>query len=374
LDHALSQPLLQSTLDALSTPVALLDQTGDLVGTNAAWRELASRPGLNSVIGDIGANYLKICEAATAEMTGAGVLRNGLIAVLAGRQRVFERTCRVVQDGAARDFRVRIKRLDHYVPSRFLVSQEEITELTQARETAREVGERVFEVQAEERERLATELHDSIGQSLVSLGLWLSRLRMVTPQTEGVEAIIKDMSSALEEAHAQIRTLSYLLRPPWPEQEGGLENAIRQFVQGFGQRAGLTTEVNLPGPPCRVDRARELTLFRILQEALVNVHRHAHASVVRVQFVNRAKELMLQISDDGRGFTAPTGGTVTPGVGILGMRARIMHFGGELSIDSGGKGTTLTVRLPAVRLPHRRAPGRTNSVTTTINATCPITT
>ena len=228
---------------------------------------------------------------------------------------------------------------------RFLVSHEEITEFTQARYSAGEVGERILEVQAEERQRLATELHDSIGQSLVSLGLWLSRLQMVTPQTDGWNR----PKVALKEAQSQIRTLSYLLRPPWPEQECGLENAVRQFVQGFGQRAGLTAEVRLHGPPCRVDRSRELTLFRILQEALVNVHRHAHANGVLVELANHGNEVTLQVTDNGHGFQAPEGAAVAPGVGILGMRTRITHFGGELSIESRSDGTTLSVRLPTAK-------------------------
>jgi signal transduction histidine kinase len=175
---------------------------------------------------------------------------------------------------------------------------------------------------------------------------------MVSPQTDGMATIIRDMSAALAEAQTQIRTLSYLLRPPWPAQEGGLENAVRHFVMGFGQRAGLTAEVRLYGPPCRVDRSRELTLFRILQEALVNVHRHAHASVISVELANRGKDVTLQVTDNGHGFQAPEGVMVTPGVGIMGMRTRITQFGGELSIDSRSDGTTLSVRLPTTKPPR----------------------
>src|SRR4029079_1168858 len=104
------------------------------------------------------------------------------------RNKAFEREWRHLSATGPRDFRVRIKRLSHYAPARVLVSYEEITELTQAQETAREAGERVLEVQAAERQRLAVELHDSIGQNLVSLGLWLSRLRTVTPPSAGVTA------------------------------------------------------------------------------------------------------------------------------------------------------------------------------------------
>jgi signal transduction histidine kinase len=347
-EHRGTEPPLQSTLDALSTPVVLLDQAGHIIGMNTAWHEIARLAGRKNAISDLGANYLQICGAAAGDLAGAA-LRNGVSAVLAGKHRSFERTFRLLQDGTPRDFRVRIKRLEHYRPARFLVSHEEITELTRARESAREIGERVFEVQAEERQRLATELHDSIGQNLVSLGLWLSRLKMVTPQTDGVSTIITDMSAALQEAHAQIRTLSFLLRPPWPEQVGGLEKAIQQFVHGFGQRAGLAVEVRIDGPPCKLDRSRELTFFRILQEAIVNVHRHAHAGFVTVTLTNLDNEVALEVTDDGRGFPVCDGLPATPGVGILGMRARIMQFGGEFRIDTGPNGTALTARLSTAK-------------------------
>jgi len=345
----LPDPLLQSTLDALTMPVALLDEAGRVIGINAAWRNLPDLPGLNAGIGD---DYLQICEAATGESADASTLRHGLTGILNGRFKTFERVWRHLSATGPRDFRIRIKRLSHYVPSRFLVSYEEITELTQAQETAREVGERVLEVQVLERQRLAAELHDSIGQNLVSLGLWLSRLRMVTPETEGVTTIIGDMSSALQEAQIQIRTLSYLLHPPWQEREGGLENAIGKYLEGFGQRAGLKVEMRMDGPPCRLDRARELALFRILQEALVNVHRHAHAQSVMVELNNRISEVTLQISDDGRGFSFSEGGLAAPGVGMLGMRARIAQLGGELSIDTGSAGTTLQAKFRLDGIPQ----------------------
>ena len=344
----LSEPLLQSTLDALTMPMALLDEAGSVVGVNAAWRH-AGLPGLNAGVGD---NYLQVCQAATHIAPEAGTLRDGLAGMLRGRHKAFERVWRHGSAGEARDFRVWMKRLSHYAPARVLVSYEEITELTQAQETAREAGERVLEVQAAERQRLAVELHDSIGQNLVSLGLWLSRLRTVTPPSAGVTAIIGDMSSALQEAQTQIRTLSYLLHPPWQEREGGLENAIRKYVEGFAHRAGLRAEIRVEGPLCRLDRPRELALFRILQEALVNVHRHAHAQSIFVQLTNLVTEVTLEVSDDGRGLSSMEGEIFAPGVGILGMRSRIAQLGGELSIDSGDEGTTLraTLRLDAVTL------------------------
>ena len=339
-DQKLSQ-LLQATLDALGIPVALLNQKGQIIGNNTVWRRSERNPFIAAGV----ASYLSVCRALTNE-SDAAALRDGLLSILLGRRKVFECVCCVQQDDASRHFRVRIKRLESLDPPRFLVSHDEVTELTRAREAAREAGARVFEAQLLERKRLAMELHDSIGQNLVSLGLWLSRLRMETPHKSAVEKIISDMSATLQEAHTQIRTLSYLFEPPWPEQEGGFENAVRQFVRGFGERAGLTTEVQLHGPPCRMSRSGELTLFRILQEAFVNIHRHAHATFTSVELTNRLKEVTLQIKDDGCGFTGARGVDAALGTGLTGMRARLMDFGGELTIGSCAKGTTLKATLP----------------------------
>lgn len=365
---------LQATLDAFDRPVAVLEGSGRILGVNAAWREAAYRDGHELTCCQPGDNYLEVCEAAAPEVSGAAVLRKGLARVLAGQQSSFERSCRRVLDGVTSDLRVGVRRIGRGDPARFLVVQEDITQLVEAQEYAREVSDRVFEAQSEERERLAEELHDSVGQNLVCLGLGISRLRMAAPDNPELAAILTDMAESLRDAHAQVRTVSYLLQPPWPEEHGALEDAVRELAQGFGRRAGLGIETVVEGPPCRLDQARELTLFRVLQEALVNVHRHARARSVTVALVNRGHEVTLAISDDGAGFSAPEGGLPRLGVGIRSMRARVGHLGGDLRIQSGTTGTTLRVRLPTSSLtsglrsrtprigprflPAERAPGR----------------
>lgn len=341
------QSLIQSMADAFGVPVAILDADGSMIGLNRTWREFAAQPGNSAVACNLGESYLEVCEAAREfGVIGAVALKNGAKRVLGGRQRTFACDCWLIQDGSARYFQVRISRVDDQTPARFLVQHQEVTPLVEAQETAREAGERLLEAQADERQRLALELHDSVGQNLVSLGLSLSLLRLVAPRTQSLSTIINDMSDSLQEAHAQIRSMSYLLNPPWPEHEGGLENAVRDFVQGFGRRAGLRVDIQFAGPSCELDRARELTIFRILQEALVNVHRHAHANAVLVELASQGRELMLQVRDDGRGFAMHGGAASHPGVGISGMRARVRERGGELTIVSGPTGTTVLVRLP----------------------------
>lgn len=347
-----SEPSRQAMLDALNFPIAFLDETGRISEVSASWRSLFSQG--RGVVGAIGENYLDICEARAGAISGASALRNGVARTIGGSHSSFERICRQIRDLERRDYRIRIKQLRNCEPHQFLVSHEDVTELAEAQEAACQASERACDIQADERQRLAEDLHDSVGQSLVSVGLGLARLRMMTPQTDSVAALMGDLSRDLQEVHAQIRTLSYLLHPPWPEEAGGLQFAVRELVEGFARRAGLRAVVRIEGPPCEMDRARELVLFRILQEGLVNVHRHAHANVVIVELNNHRREVTLEVRDDGCGFSTGDAIAISPGVGLLSMRARIQRFGGELKIDTGPTGTTLSVRMPAGKLSAAR--------------------
>jgi signal transduction histidine kinase len=341
------RPLPDAIFDALSTPIAILNEEGVIVGTNASWRELADNPDHIGLIGITGDNYLCLCEGATGDVSGAAMVKKGLERILTGQASGFERTCHTLRRAFHQYLRVQIKRVDASYPGRLIVAVKDITELTEAQRTARSLGQKILDAEMNERQRFATELHDCVGQNIVSLNLSLSRLGSLVSQTDDVSDILKDMKGALDDVQAQIRTVSYLLQPRWPEEAGGLESAASQFVQGFARRAGLTAEFQARGP-CTIDADRQFALFRILQEALVNVHRHAFATAVSVEITNNGAEFILQVKDDGRGLRQASGTPFTPGAGMLGMRARLRQFGGTLKVDSCSAGTTLTASLPIV--------------------------
>jgi len=339
-------PLL-SMVRAFGVPAAIMDQTGNVLGANRSWRDLARNQGPAAVTCDPGENYSEALDAGQRNgVGGAAALKNGVERVLSGRIKTVECDCRLIQDGVSQRFRVRISRVKGQAPARFLAQVEEVTSLVEAQELAREAGERLLEAQADERRRLALELHDSVGQNLVALGLSLSLLRMMAPKTSSVSKVIDDMSSSLQDADAQIRSLSYLLNPPYPVHEEGLERAVEALVHGFGSRAGLRVDISVDGVPRDVDLARQRVIFRILQEALVNIHRHAHANAVIVKLSHSRRELMLEVRDDGRGIPVQEGAVSPAGVGLSGMRARVREFGGEFQVVSGPTGTTVAVRLP----------------------------
>jgi signal transduction histidine kinase len=327
--------LLQAAIEALTAPVAILAGSGVVLGTNEAWR--AASTDEDGACCPEGENYLDWQRTMQDDIADATLMR-GMSRVLAGAQKRFERSRRL---SAATELNISVRRVDGAVPARFLV-----THVFVSGSAAEEVEERVLAAQIEERERIATELHDSVGQNLVCLGLGLTRLRRLTQPDSEIAGVVGDMSALLQEAHAEIRTISFLLQPPWLEERGVFSKAVCDLVAGFGRRAGLQATVEAQEIPS-LCRGRQLTLFRILQEALVNIHRHARADTVTVELVKLGRQVVLTVRDNGRGMLAAEGVAPNAGVGILGMRARLRKWGGDLRIVTGPEGTTLVAKLLA---------------------------
>jgi signal transduction histidine kinase len=208
-----------------------------------------------------------------------------------------------------------------------------------------QVEERVLAAVADERERLAADLHDSIGGTLAGVVMGLSALQRSMPNAATREKLA-DLTRALDRGLAEIRTFSFGLQFPWCEPGGSLEIAIAQFATGFGRRAGLKVSVEV-APLCgALGEGAALALVRVLQEALLNVHRHAMASSVTVSLARYGQAAKLTVQDDGRGMDLREG----VGVGLVAMRDRIRRFGGVLQIESGRAGTTISASVPFLAL------------------------
>lgn len=331
-------PSCLSAINAMQVPFAVLDRSGVVLAVNAAWAQMPE------VFDNTAAcapreNLLDWCAALENQIAGTA-LRIGLGRVLAGVEASYQQTCPVTAAGSGREVHIRIHRIGAVKPARYFVSQE-TTDSVPA-----DVEARVLAAQIEERERLAVELHDSVGQSLLCLDLGLARLSQAFALDAEVSTTVADMAESLHQAHAEIRTLSFLLRPPWQEERGAFVKAMRDLVAGFARRSGLRAEVEVTGFPCGLGNARELTLFRVLQEALVNIHRHARAHIVEVVLLRRGCNVVLKVRDDGAGMASNEGSARNGGVGLMSMRSRLRQCGGDLHIVSGLDGTTLTAKLP----------------------------
>jgi signal transduction histidine kinase len=216
----------------------------------------------------------------------------------------------------------------------------------------RKLSSRLLSLQDFERRRIARELHDSLGQYLVGLKLTAHMLRQ-SPQRE---ELWSEADRLMEQCISEVRTLSYLLHPPTMD-AAGFASAARWYVEGYGQRSGLDVTLDAPTDMGRLPDAIELALFRVLQEALTNVHRHSSASAAEVLVRQDAEQVVLEVKDNGRGipeellshFRATGAGM---GVGIAGIRERVRELGGKLTLESNSSGTLVRVAVPLEPMVH----------------------
>jgi len=221
-------------------------------------------------------------------------------------------------------------------------------EVSAAREGLKKLSTRILSAQEDERRRLARELHDEIGQALTAVKINLLGMQHV-PVATALAPYIDDSVATVERALQQVRNLSLDLRPSLLD-DLGLVAALRWYVDRQAQRAGFVgkfiTNPLDPRPASEIETA----CFRIVQEALTNVARHAQAQHVRVELRASDSELRLVVRDDGIGFDVPAArerAAHGASLGLLGMEERAHLVGGQIEIESApGRGAEIRVRLP----------------------------
>ena len=239
----------------------------------------------------------------------------------------------------------------------FFVAMVDVTErrrLEAAREDARrehmELVRRVLTLQEAERRRIARDIHDDLGQQVTALRLKLEWLAARSPDDEELGGRVRAVQEAAERVDQHIDFLLRDLRPAGLD-ELGLLAVLRQTVADWSATFGITATFRAIGVDAgRLPHEVETQAFRIVQEALNNVHKHAAATQVKVAFERRRGRTVLTVADNGIGLvasaSAPPGGQ-RRGLGLLGMHERAMLIGGQLDITSTpGKGTTVTLLLP----------------------------
>lgn len=200
----------------------------------------------------------------------------------------------------------------------------------------------LMRLQDEERRRIGRDLHDSTGQTLAALELGLSQLQQYTRgPADGRRELLEHCARLATQCSAEIRTASYLLHPPLLD-ELGLLSALRWLADGFHQRSSIEMRLDLPDSMQRLPMDDELCLFRIAQEALTNVHRHAASPWAAIRMKVQSNSVMLEIEDAGRGIDA---NRPPLGVGLAGMRERIRHIGGIFSVDTTNTGTRVRATI-----------------------------
>lgn len=228
----------------------------------------------------------------------------------------------------------------------YLLLNKQLSERQTAQAALQKLSARILTVQDEERRKFSRELHDSMGQLLVSIKMNLDLLELSYPGNPS----LKSCSDLLDQALRETRSISYLLHPPLLDQ-AGFVSAAREYVDGFSQRSGIPAVMHVNDATVRLADPLELAMFRVLQESLTNILKHSKTSHVTIAVTFSTSQAVLCIQDYGRGVPARILDAFTTsgpglGVGLAGMRERIRELHGHLEIHSDAKGTTVTATLP----------------------------
>ena len=224
----------------------------------------------------------------------------------------------------------------------------ELTRRVLAEQNARNLSTQVLRVQDDERRRISRELHDGLGQNLIAAKMIADSFATKPPTQD----VITQLNSILEGTVSSVRSISYLLYPPLLD-EIGLTSAAGWLIDGLSKRSDIRVKLEIGGAKRRLPPGVEVTLFRILQESLANIQRHARASEADILLNFGADRVVLRIRDHGVGISAEKLRELEErasyaGIGLAGMKQRAQEQGGTFRLSSSPNGTTIEVEVPTV--------------------------
>jgi two-component system NarL family sensor kinase len=342
-----AQAQLQATMDALSAHIVVVDESGIITAANAAWRRVGREDGHAGARHRLGSHYLAACHAGIAS-SDFKTMAQGLRTVVDGKKPEFRMHYSRQAHGRTAWFQLRASSFEES-GRRIVIAQEDVTDITRAEAELNELAGRLLRVQDEERRRIARDLHDTTTQNLVAALMHLDFVRQPSRSVEPTAGAIEEVRALIDRSVQELRTLSYLLHPPLLE-ELGLASALKWFIRGFEKRSGIAVDFISQGDG-RQPPDVESALFRVVQEALTNVHRHSGSLTAEVRLIQESRAIVLEIADRGSGIAGgqksnDAAGSESLGVGISGMRIRLRQLGGTLDIASTASGTRIRARVP----------------------------
>ena len=221
-------------------------------------------------------------------------------------------------------------------------------QLERLNEELRRLSSNLIVAQDEERRRIARELHDGLGQELSAAKMLVDGIFRPGQTVDWRQDAVNESSALIDRAIQQVRNMSHLLHPPLLD-EIGLQSALKVYLEGFSTRSGIQTSIEVtPAEFPRLGLELETAIFRIVQEALTNVFRHAEAREAHLRLEIVERKILLSVKDDGKGLPDDVVklrlGRV--GIGIGGMRQRVKEFGGEVRLQNTSPGALVQVHIP----------------------------
>lgn len=338
-----TRELLHATLECLNSPAAILDNSGNPVDGNDAWWRL-----VDTVV------WPEAGRQATLRGARRGASSERRDFVFDAFRNLFESARRSFKisyfcelDRRRRVFEFSATRILSRGEPHILVVHQDITEKEAAASKLKELSRRVSDIQEAERQRIAREIHDSTSQHLVAINLNLMNLRREMIGSLKAERLLEDIERSASDAQQEIRLFSYLLYPSRLERAGA-KATIEHYVAGFSRRAGIGVNLDVCEEVNALDVEAQQSLLRVIQEALVNVHRHAQATSALVKVSPSASGLFAMIVDDGVGMKGGSHGEANSnlGVGIPGMMSRVQELGGSFNVVTSVKGTSVVIEIP----------------------------
>lgn len=213
----------------------------------------------------------------------------------------------------------------------------------------RDLSGQVLAAQEEERKRISRDLHDEVGQALTAVNVAVAMLKRQAAGDLAFERKVAEAETLLAQSMETVHRFARELRPALLDHLG-LHSALRAHLATFSRQTGIEVELVAHPALARIDGQRGEALFRVAQEALSNVYKHAQATKVKIEFTLAGDTLRMAIADNGRAFSVPEkiGGHKRSGrLGLLGMQERLRLVGGNLAVDSTpGRGTCVQAELP----------------------------
>jgi signal transduction histidine kinase len=340
---------LYDSSSCVNPRMALIDSAGTIVAVNTDWIALARETGADLNRVGPGANYLAVCRQASSSSDASRKALAGIDAVLKRKTASFamDYACQTALGPAY--FRMDVTPIV-YSNARAAITHTDITDLQLSREKQlkrlQQFARRLIHAQEEERQRIARELHDDIGNRIALMSLSIRRhMKQLSENPDSRDHDLEKILEGITDLSAALRNLSHGLHPA-PLRCLGIRPALKSLQDGFEKTYGIRTDLIIPPEMPRLPDDVELCIFRITQECLQNVGKHSCADKVRIVLKYTPKQVRLTVSDTGHGFLRAEA-MQKGGLGLLSMEERAMSIGGKLSVNSApGAGTEIWLTIP----------------------------